>query len=126
MRGWHAVQQHSSIVLLVLTVGSYMALLLWKNLLQLQVYLLNRLLGLFMYGCRKDFIDWSEYLYAQSKWPSVFPIHSVRLSCNLGFGACCLKKAGGEQENSSNDYRDSDRLVEFGEPDPSIMSGYLQ
>ncbi|CAK9206258.1 unnamed protein product [Sphagnum troendelagicum] len=25
---------------------------------------------------RKDFIDWSEYLYAQSKWPSVFPIHS--------------------------------------------------
>jgi hypothetical protein len=77
MRGWHAVQQHSSIVLLVLTVGSYMAFLLLKNLLQLQVYLLNRLLGLFMYGCRKDFIDWSEYLYAQSKWPSVFPIHSI-------------------------------------------------
>ncbi len=88
----------SSIVLLVLTVGSYMAFLLWKNLLQLQVYLLNRLLGLFMYGCRKDFIDWSEYLCAQSKWPSVFPIRSVRLSCNLGFGACCLKKAGAEKE----------------------------
>ncbi|CAM6039284.1 unnamed protein product [Sphagnum compactum] len=26
---------------------------------------------------RKDFMDWSEYLRAQSKWPSVFPIRSI-------------------------------------------------
>jgi hypothetical protein len=56
------------------------AYLLQKSLLQLQVYLVNRLLGLFGYGCRKDIMDWSQYLCSPSKWPSVFPIRSVSLT----------------------------------------------